>query len=144
MWTEHTRQLIEQYINGQLTEAQAEELNRVPEEELLAFIQAHLEGGAAAIEDGQVEAAVVDPEKVHDLAERILAVDKLAPAPIKRIRRFAVIWWAAAILIGLVIGFGGYALKQWQKEKDLDELSARNQQQRFANDVAPRRAPKQC
>jgi transmembrane sensor len=137
MWTEHTRQLIEQYINGQLTEAQAEELNKVPEEELLAFIQAHLEGGAAAIEDGQVEAAIVDPEKVQDLAERILAIDKPAPAPIKKIRRFAVIWWAAAMLIGAVLGFGGYALKQWQKEKDLDELSAKNQQQRFANDVAP-------
>ncbi len=137
MWTEHTRQLFEQYINGQLTEAQAEELNRVPEEELLAFIQAHLEGGAAAVEDGQVEAAVIDPERVQDLAEQILAVDKRAHAPIKKMRRFAIGWLAAAVLIGLAIVFGGHFYRHWLQEKDLDELSSKNQQQRYHNDVAP-------
>ena len=127
------RFLLEQYLNGQLTEAQGEELlaktnNDVEEREVVAVLN-------ELIEEESVTAVPLDAEMLRASLQKVLAVDKglHSDVPVRRLvsRRG---WWAAAAIL-IVLGMGSY-FAIFNKRTGTATTTP-TQAGRFKNDVAP-------
>jgi transmembrane sensor len=126
------RQLIEQYLNGQLTDDQGQELleliNTGDEAEVLAVLK-------ELMQEESLQATALDAETLRASLQKVLAVDRgLPPAPpVRRLvarRR----WWAAAAIL-VVLGTGSWLA--FFNKRGQPIATVQTQAGRFKNDVAP-------
>jgi transmembrane sensor len=131
MQKEAIQYLIEQYINGQLTEAQRQEL--------LALSQAGKDEALAGVvkeflEQASQDAGPVDIRVMQASLQQVLAVDKgvaASPTPVFRIA-FLRHWWVAASILLLLLS-GVYF---WQNHHT-KEIAKTTNSRPTENDVSP-------
>jgi ferric-dicitrate binding protein FerR (iron transport regulator) len=119
--------LLEQYMQGRLTEHEAqallEQTSQVNEEGMIAVLQEYLETES-------VGAIPVDPAVLERLVQQILAVDKVEIRPRATRRRW--MWIAAAACL---LGAGVFGWYTWRPKPPAIEAT-QPQAQRFRNDVS--------
>jgi len=126
------RYLIEQYLYGQLTEAQGQELleltNTREEAEVLAVLK-------ELMQEESLQATALDAETLRVSLLKVLAVDRALPSapPVRRLTGGRAWWAAAAILV--VLGAGSYLA--YLNRPNPAVTTAQTQSERFKNDVAP-------
>jgi len=132
MQNEAIRYLIEQYLNGQLTEVQGQELleflNSNGEPEVLAVLQ-------ELMQEESLKAVPLDAEILRASLRKVLGVDK-GQTQVVPVRRLAAgrVWWAAAALL-VVLGTGSYFV--FFNKPIQAVATTQTQAERFKNDVGP-------
>jgi transmembrane sensor len=132
MQNEAIRYLIEQYLNGQLTEAQGQEL--------LELVNSSDESGVLAVlkelmQEESLKAVPLGGETLRASLRKVLGVDKGLPSVVP-VRRLAArrVWWAAAAIL-VVLGTGSYFV--FFNKPSQAVTTTQTQAERFKNDVAP-------
>jgi transmembrane sensor len=124
--------LLQRYIGHNITDPEMEDLaNYINQPENKDRVTEAL----AEVGMKMASLTAFDNARFGPLLQKILAADK--PAPVIPILKRAIFKWAAAAVIILMLGLGGYF--SFFNDQKRESVKVASQEQRFKNDISPAR-----